>query len=229
MKLKLISKKPEEADAYSFYLKPEESIAWAAGQYLHYTFPHPHPDDRGDERWFTISAAPFEKSVRITTRIFPHKRSSFKQALFALNEGDEIEAEKPGGKFTMVEGAKKHVFVSGGIGITPYRSMLVQLDHDGADINVDLLYANRDDNLVFGDELEALAKKHPGLVIKKFIGDHKITDDDLKPYVDESGTVIYLSGPEPMVESFKERLTKMGLPEDRLKTDYFPGYPEDLS
>lgn len=227
MKLRLISKKPEISDAYSFYLKPEEPITWAPGQYLHYTFPHPNADERGNERWFTISAAPFEKNVRITTRMFAENKSSFKKALFALNEGDEIEAEGPGGKFTMADDATKHVFISGGIGITPYRSMLVQLDHDDADINVDLLYANRDDNLVFGDELEALAQKHSGLTIKKFIGDRKITDEDLKPYLSDTGTVIYLSGPEPMVESFKDRLTKMGLPEERLKTDYFPGYAAD--
>lgn len=227
MKLRFIKTKPEAGDAVSIFLRPDADISWTPGQYLHYFLKHPDSDDRGIERWFTISSAPFEKEIRITTRNFNDKKSSFKNRLFALEAGDEIEAEGPGGKFVMQD-AKKHVFVSGGIGITPYRSMLVQMDHDGSEINVDLLYANRDGQLVFGDELEALAQKHAGLKIARFIGDHKITENDLKPYVDEAGTVIYLSGPEPMVESFKDMLINMGLPEERLKTDYFPGYEADL-
>jgi ferredoxin-NADP reductase len=191
---------------------------------MHYVFPHQNEDDRGHERWFTIAAAPFEKHLQITTRFTEEKSSSFKKALKALKIGDSFEADGPKGKFVITEPAKKHVFVAGGIGITPYRSMLAQMDHDGQDLKVELLYANRDQNFVFGGELERIEKSRQNFHIHKFIGERHIEASDLKPYVDEPETIIYLSGPEPMVEAFEDMLQNMGVPEERLKTDFFPGY-----
>jgi ferredoxin-NADP reductase len=79
MKLRLIQKHQELHDVCSFVFEPEEPITWEAGQYMHYNFPHPDTDDRGVERWFTISTAPFEKNIRITTRLALEKGSSFKK------------------------------------------------------------------------------------------------------------------------------------------------------
>jgi ferredoxin-NADP reductase len=226
MKLTLIERRPLFNDVESFYFQPEEPVIWQPGQYMHYFFEHPDTDSRGIERWFTISSAPYEKNIAITTR-FTDKGSTFKTALKLLKIGDTIKAEGPGGKFIIADTSKKSVLVAGGIGITPYRAMLLQMDHDAQAINADLLYASRDENLVFGDELAALETKHPDYHIHKFIGDRHIEEADLKPYADDPGSIIYLSGPEPMVEAFDETLKeKMKVPEDRVKTDYFPGYQD---
>lgn len=223
--LKLIEHEQLLPDVITFTFEPQEPLTWQPGQYMHYFFEHPDADERGVERWFTISSAPFEKNIAFTTRFTDEKGSSFKKAIKAMPSGGTIKAEGPGGKFVISDTSKKPVFVAGGIGITPYRSMLLQMDHDGQDINADLLYANRDDNFVFGGELEALQAKHPGFHIHKFIGERHIEEADLKPYADDSGTIIYLSGPEPMVEAFEEMLKeKLKLPEDRVKLDFFPGY-----
>lgn len=225
MKLSLVSKNHEVADVTSFVLEPEQPVAWQPGQYLHYTFPHPNEDDRGIERWFTISAAPFEKNIRITTRLSDHG-STFKKALSELPVGGQIEAEGPGGKFILDKTAGHPVLIAGGIGVTPYRSMLVQMDHDKEEIDADLLYANRDENFVFLKELEAIAQKHPGLHITKFVGDKKISKADLERFA-ANGSVFYVSGPEPMVEAYKKMIMEMGVEEERIKTDYFPGYDAD--
>jgi ferredoxin-NADP reductase len=225
MKLKFIKKEHEVENVYSFYFEPPEGTSWVAGQFLHYTFPHDNADDRGVKRWFTISTAPFEKLVRITTRINSERSSSFKNALMQLNPGDEIDAEAPEGDFVFGDPNKKYVFFAGGIGVTPFRSILAQLDHDGQDFKVDLLYANRSDQLVFGDELANLEQKYPDFHIHKFIGDNKVTLDVLKPYMDELNSIIYISGPEPMVEDFDKQLKDAGMPEERVKGDYFPNYP----
>jgi ferredoxin-NADP reductase len=225
VKLKFIKKEQEVPGVYSFYFEPEEELTWAPGQFLHYTLQHDNSDDRGLKRWFTISTAPFEKLVRITTRINQEKSSSFKSALMQLIPGDELEAEAPEGDFVFGNPTKKYVFFAGGIGITPFRSILAQLDHDGLDFNVDLLYANRDENLVFEFELTSLEQKHSNFHIKKFIGDQKVTLETLKPYMDDPDTIIYVSGPEPMVEDFDKQLKDAGVPEDRIKGDYFPNYP----
>lgn len=228
MKLKLVQRKQEAADAESFILEPSEPVTWEAGQYMHYVFPHDNEDARGHERWFTISSAPFEKHLMITTRFAAEKGSTFKTALKALDIGQELEADGPKGKFTMGDVNKKHIFISGGIGITPYRSMLQQLDHDNQPINVELLYANRDENFVFGDELAGLLAKHPSFKIRQFIGSRHIEITDLKPYADDPDNIIYVSGPEPMVEVFEGILKeRLAVPEDRIKLDFFPGYPQE--
>ena len=224
MKLRLIQRRPETPDVETFIFEPDQLVQWQPGQYMHYVFPHDSEDDRGHERWFTIAAAPFENHLQITTRFTPDKGSSFKKALKALQVGQTIEADGPKGKFIITEPNKTHALVAGGIGITPYRSMLAQMDHDGQDLKIELLYANRDDNFVFGAELERIEKAHHNFRIHKFVGERHIEAADLKPYVDDPQAIIYLSGPEPMVEAFEEMLQNMGLPEERLKTDFFPGY-----
>jgi ferredoxin-NADP reductase len=226
LKLIFVKKEHEVENVYSFYFDAPEGITWTAGQFLHYTLNHPNADDRGIKRWFTISTAPFEKLVRITTRINEEKSSSFKSALMQLKEGDQIESEAPEGDFVFGDPNKKYVFFAGGIGITPFRSMLAQLEHEGKDFKVDFLYANRTDQLVFGDELSRLEQKHADFHIRKFIGDNKVTLETLKPYMDDQDTIIYVSGPEPMVEDFDKQLKDAGMNEERVKGDYFPNYPD---
>lgn len=224
MKLKLIATKPETENVQSFIFEPQEPLQWQAGQYLHYILDHPNRDDRGVERWFTISAAPFEKNVMLTTRFATEKSSSFKQALLRLKPGDTVEADTPEGEFTYQGDAYHYVLIAGGIGITPYRSMLTQLDHDGKDIRADLLYLNRDENFVFNNELADLERRHPGFHVHKFTGDRRLGEDDLTPYTKNASALFYISGPRPMVEAYEHLLEKMGVPKERIKVDYFPGY-----
>ena len=169
MKLKLVSKKSEVPGVCSFIFEPSEPIEWQPGQYMHYLLPQAHPDERGIERWFTISAAPFEQHIMITTRFDGEKVSSFKQTLENMEIGTELESDGPKGSFILQESSGPHVLIAGGIGITPYRSMLAQLAHDGQDKNIVLMYANRDEHFVFGVELEMIAQKMAGLKIKKFV------------------------------------------------------------
>src|SRR5262249_55836163 len=126
---------------------------------------HRPTDDRGSDRWFTNSAAPFENHVRITTRQATERSSTFKQKLFNLQPGKSIEFSVVTGDFIVADPEKSYVFIAGGIGVTPFRSILKQLGHDKKPINVTLLYANRDQNIVFKDELEAIAATNPSFII----------------------------------------------------------------
>lgn len=227
MKLKLKDIIEIEDGVRSFIFEPPKPIEWEAGQYMHYLFPHAKEDNRGHERWFTISSAPYEKDIVITTRIADHNSSSFKAALQNLKTGDEIEADGPKGKFVVKFPDRHMLFVAGGIGVTPYHSILKQADHDGKKYKIDLLYANRDDKPVFKEEFEEYAKQNPNLKIKYFI-DEKLTSEKIKAAADNiDNPYIYLSGPEPMVEQFFEELTKMGADKENIKTDYFPGYEKE--
>jgi len=224
MKLKLVATKEEAKNVRSFIFEPDKPLAWKAGQYLHYILEHPNPDDRGIERWFTISAAPFENRVMLTTRFTPEKSSSFKQTLFSMKERDHIEADTPEGEFTYSGDSYHYVLIAGGIGITPYRSMLTQLDHEDKAIKADLLYLNRDNDFAFDKELAELERKHPTFRVHKFPGNQRLEEKDLKHYVQTPQTIFYISGPRPMVEAYEHLLEDMGVEKGRIKVDYFPGY-----
>ncbi len=223
MKLKLIDKKAEESDVTAFIFESAKPISWQAGQYIHYTLWHNNADDRGFERWFTISSPPFSKNPAITTRFFGDKSSSFKKALFALPIGGQIEADKPDGKFVLNPKASQHVFVAGGIGITPFYAMLKQLDHDRQVPKITLFYANSNKDVVFKKELDGIAKRYKQLTVQYFIGE-RISNADFEPFTGDSECVFYISGPEAMVEAYRISLRKMGVKRRKIKTDYFPGY-----
>jgi ferredoxin-NADP reductase len=226
MKLKLINKNSETSDVISFLWEPEEPVEWKPGQFLHYVLKHADPDDRGDERWFTISSPPFEKNPTITTRFATEKSSSFKKALHNLQIGDSIEADSVDGDFTIDDPAKSMVFIAGGIGVTPYHSILKQLDHDGQPINVTLLYSNRNPEIVFKDAFEELAKKHDTFKVHYILSPQRIDEEIIRQFVpDLQVPIFYVSGPEPMVDALSDTLKKMGVPEDHIKGDWFPGYP----
>lgn len=228
MKLELVGKKQEAGDAVTFIFKSRTPIKWKAGQFLFYTFPHSTPDGRGITRYFTISATPHEGHVMFTTRINSQRRSSFKNKLFASPIGTKLEVSDPDGDFTVDDPGKNYIFIAGGIGITPFRSILLDLDHKNLPINVTLLYANSDNNFVFKDALEKLTIKHKNFKIKYFISPRHIELQDINK-VQKSilgvKPLIYVSGPEPMTEAFEKLLKEdMGLPEERVKLDFFPGY-----
>jgi ferredoxin-NADP reductase len=221
--VKVIFKKKftESGNAVSFILEPEKPVDWEAGQYTSYELPGLPPSN--DERTFTISSAPYEGHFQITTRITD---SAFKQRLNTLEPGTEIEADQVGGDFTWVDTDRPIIFVAGGIGVTPYHSILKQRVHDNKPLSVTLLYATRDDKIVFKAELDKLASTHPEFGLHYVTGE-RLNADKMKVLAPKlSQSLIYLSGPEPMVDEFEQQLTAFGIAKDQLKQDWFPGYTD---
>ncbi len=225
MKLTLAERKQEAADVTSFIFQGDAPLTWRAGQFLRYTLPHPDPDDRETNRYFTIASAPFEGVVMLTTRFAAEKSSTFKRALQRLPLGATLEAGRPGGDFVVDDPAVEYVFVAGGIGITPYRAILLDLEHRALPIRGTLLYANRTPAFVYEREIQALAERHSGFSVHYFVAPDRITEASIRRAVpDLQRPTFYLSGPEPMVEATGEMLADLGIPEMHMKRDYFPGY-----
>lgn len=225
MKLTLSEILPEAGDARTFRFKSEQAVTWQPGQYLQYTLPHRDADDRGTSRWFTIASAPHEGFIQITTRLIGERASTFKQALALLEPGATIEAGEPEGDFVVDDPTHKMVFIAGGIGITPYRAILTDMQQRKIPINVSLLYGNRTAEFVFQTELDHLAEQNPGLKIRYIVEPETITDDLIAQTAGELKTTrIFTSGPEPMVEAFEQRIAALGVPDEHHKRDYFPGY-----
>lgn len=224
MKLTLIKTKQETSDVCSFLFQPEQPIDWIAGQYMRYHLDNPKSDDRGENRFFTISSSPNEKYIQLTTRINT-PGSTFKNQLIALKPGDQIDGYGPNGKFVIEDPLKQYVFIAGGIGITPMRSIIADLDFKKLPINITLLYANRNKEIVFQRELEKIAKRHPEFSLQYFIGEHTPDLNFLQPLTSiPHPPTFYISGPELMMKNIISLLKDLGVSEEIIKHDFFPGY-----
>lgn len=224
MKVTLLSAKQETSDVYSFFLQPDQPVTWKAGQYMRYHLNSPQADARGENRFFTIASAPHEKIFQITTRL-SHPGSSFKHQLSQLKNGSTFEAFGPNGKFVIEDPHQNHVFIAGGIGITPFHSIIKDLAFRKQPINITLLYANRSEEIVFQKELEKLSGTHSEFTIQYFVGNNKISQSTIQPLISHfSHPTFYISGPEAMMKSFVEILQKIGVSEENIKHDFFPGY-----
>jgi ferredoxin-NADP reductase/Na+-transporting NADH:ubiquinone oxidoreductase subunit NqrB len=206
-----------------FWFDKPAHFTFQAGQFLQWTLPHTKPDNRGIRRWFTISASPSESELLITTK-FSEKPSTFKQALLKVRPGDRLTATGLEGDFVLpAETTQPLVFLAGGIGITPFRSMIKFLIDTKESRPITLLYAAKTpDEFVFKD-LFAAAEKTIGLKVRYITG--PLDEHAIRASVtDLTKPLFYVSGPEPMVEALGEVLKKAGVPDTHLKQDFFPGY-----
>jgi ferredoxin-NADP reductase len=225
MKLTLISKRPEAEDVTSFRFRTDTALKWQAGQFLHYSLPHPDADDRGIARYFTIASAPYERNVMLTTRFAAGQSSSFKRALRQLPIGAAVEVSEPDGDFVIGDPADQHVLIAGGIGVTPFRAILLDLDHREMPINATLLYANRTADFVYKAELDRLASRHPRFVVRYLVSPERVSQALIRAVAPDLATpTFHVSGPEPFVESVGSMISGLGVPDAHVKRDYFPGY-----
>jgi glycine betaine catabolism B len=222
--------------AYDFVFSANRRLAFAPGQYMEWTLGHEDPDNRGNRRYFTLASAPTEPEVRLGVR-FNDPSSSYKLALLDLEPDDEIIAGQLTGDFTLPKNPKQPlVFIAGGIGITPYRSMIKYLLDRKERRPVTLFYgAARVSDFVYQDVLEQAERK---LGIRTIYVAEK-TEGMPDGWVGFSGfirpeiiqtyapayreAIFYISGPNGMVDAVKGMLRKMGIPEGQIKTDFFAG------
>lgn len=240
MNLKLVDKKSETSDVTSFFFEPVEKIPYQAGQYLKYTLLHIPPDNRGQNRYFTVASSPREPYIMLSTKFAPEKGSSFKKALQLMQIGQIIQAEGPFGEFTWQRAnGQPVVWIAGGIGITPFRAMLMDHSFKNVDPNITLFYANRTEDIPFKGLFDQYLQNHHNFKLiyvveqpsSSWTGQTgKITPDLIKRFVPTISSTeppfCYVSGPEPMVEAFGDMLKNIGLPKDKFKQDFFPGYTD---
>jgi ferredoxin-NADP reductase len=225
MTLTLLAKEPLTDGVVSFVWEPPAGFTWQAGQYMQLTLPHDNPDDRGIKRWFTIAAPPFEGKPRTTTRIATEHSSTFKQALAKLEPGDTIEANEPEGDFVLDDKQHEYVFIAGGIGFTPFHAILTELAHQGALPKIQVLYGVRNTQATYHEELAELSGRFPQLKVQYIVEPDRINEAVISQFVtDLQSPFFYISGPEPMVLAFEKLLQNMGVPQDNLRKDEFPGY-----
>lgn len=235
MKAKFCHKKPENHNVASFYFEPLRALQYTAGQYIEMHLPHNNPDSRGEKRWFTLSSSPGDELISITTK-FPDKTSSFKQTLLSLEAGQQVQISDPMGDFVLPKStALPLVFVAGGIGITPFASMLHWLKQKGEKRYLQILLAAYTPQDFVFDKLFAASGAEVTKIASMAKSDWRGKVGQLSATKILSiiggaeGKRIYISGPEPMVEFLNKDLAVQGVEKSQLIGDYFPGYAKDLS
>jgi len=223
----------EADDIRTFCFTPERPVHFTAGQYAEWTLKHPNPDQRGIKRWFTVSSSPTEKHLSLTTRFNPNKSSSFKKALFKLQPGDEILVSDPMGDFVLPKLIQTPlIFVAGGIGATPFRSILTWLAGTQEARPIKFLWGVRNEDDIIFQEIFNKAGVQPTVVVSDpssaWGGERGHLSAELilgleKP---DDETLVYLSGPEAMVQALAKDLLKKGLNKRQIVTDEFPNYPD---
>ncbi len=222
--LKLLTKTNFIDNVWAFRFEPSESFTWTPGQFIRVELPHDNSDHQGIKRWFTVSSPPYENVIQITTRITD---STFKQALSKLPTGGELTLlDKPDGDFVWEDTDKPRVFVAGGIGVTPFYSILKQRVHDKQPLDVTLIYSSRGDNVPFKQEFDAWAAQDSQFKVLYVMGEPMTAQKLTELVPDLNTSLVYLSGPEPMVEKLGDELRAAGLAEVQLKQDFFPNYSE---
>lgn len=224
------------SNVIDFAFTSNKKISFHPGQYLEWTLSHPKTDARGNRRYFTIASSPTESELRLGVKFY-EKGSSYKRALYALNEKTPIVGAQLAGEFTLPKNPhQKLVFIAGGIGITPYRSMIKYLLDTKQQRPIVLFYANKNISEIAYHEIFNQAAKELGiktvytLTEKEKVPanwDGRVGRIDPKMIAEEvpdyKQRLFYLSGPQGMIDATKKVLKNMGISERQIKTDYFPG------
>lgn len=230
--LSFVQKKEVGKDTYEYSFTATPPVVHVAGQYLEWTLPHESSDLRGIRRYFTIASAPQSPTVSFAVRHVSEHESSWKKELRHIAEGAQLFATQRAGDFTLRPHAKHHVWIAGGIGITPFMSMMRDALAKKQQLPATLLYCNKtQQDIAFLDELSASSV---GVRVVHVLAEkgsenfpHEvgfITREMLEKHVPEwKDATFYLSGPPGLVAAYEKLLSGMNIPSSRVITDYFPG------
>ncbi len=236
LELALKARRRLAADIYEFLFDRPPNFSFQPGQYMEWTVSHESHDLRGNRRYFTIASSPTESTLNLALKADPETSSSFKKALLAAKPGQLVIASRLSGDFVLPDEPTKLVCIAGGIGVTPFRSMVQYWIDTRATVDAVLFYtASHPDEFVYRDllsraEVVGLRTHYvvtdPANVPQSWPGlSGFLTSDAIEKAVpDFAERIFYLSGPNVMVDSYKNLLRSMALPAHQIRTDYFPGY-----
>lgn len=217
MILEIHDKKAETKNCFSLILEKPANFSFYPGQYLDIELPVNDPN--GNTRAFTISSSPTEDFLMIS----PKKGiSPFKKFMEKLQAGQAISTSHPAGTFTL-DDKEPAVFIAGGIGITPFRSIIKYALDQKLKTPITLIYSNSDENFLFKKKLESWQRKLPSLKII-YHNTSKLEGFYLDSRLLTLDSIFYLAGPPKMVDDFEKMFLNFGIDETSIRTDRFDGY-----
>lgn len=221
-----------------FIFTANKKLAYQPGQYMEWTLPHNHIDNRGNRRYFTIASSPTEPTLRLGIKFYTPS-SSYKKTLMRITKSSRITAAHVVGDFVMPRRKdQKLVFIAGGIGITPFRSMIKYLIDNNEQRDIKLIYAADSKKGMAYTDLLAEAERQLGITTTYVLANpgpnQNLAPNERPGHIDTAiiqslapdymSRTFYISGSHQMVIAIKRILIDLGIPRRHIKTDYFPGY-----
>jgi ferredoxin-NADP reductase len=234
-KIRLIGKEVVARDTMAFVFEKPRDFTFRAGQFCDITLVDPpETDAEGGTRGFSLARAPYESGLMVATRL---RDTAFKRVLRDAPVGTEVTLDAPYGDFTLHKTeTTPAVFLIGGIGVTPVRSMIAQATHDKTAHKMVLLHVNRTSaDAPFTSDFERFARDNPNFTFVPIASQEgkgkwgwqqgRIDEALLTRYVPAlTGPIYYLSGPQGMVKAMRVLLISLDVSEDSIRTEEFTGY-----
>lgn len=212
-------------DTWKFFFNKNEVFQQKPGQYISIFMGQ-------DSRDFTVASSPLEEDVFFL--VTKNGKSTFKKNLFALSTGSPVMIKPPAGGFVLdEENTTPLVFLSGGIGITPFYSMITYAFEKKLPIPITLIASfSKKEYIIFSEELEKIDIHNPLIkIIYTLSQDNwenekgRVSSTHIKKYIREIHNKVYMvAGGENMVENTEELLLSMGIDSSKIRIDIFTGY-----
>jgi ferredoxin-NADP reductase len=234
---KLLSRVEVAEGTMAFHFEKPSGFNFKAGQSADVTLTNPPDTDaEGNTRTFSIASPPFENELVFTTRM---RDTAFKRSLKNVPLATEVQIGSAAGSFTLHKNpARPAVFLAGGIGITPFLSIVRQADHDRLPHRLYLFYSNRrPEDAAFLDTLQTLETTNPNFRLictmtemskskKEWEGETVLIDKEMlsRHLAVLQGPIYYIAGPPTMVAAMRQTLVGAGVEEDDIRAEEFAGY-----
>lgn len=237
IKVKITGKKEIAFNTLAVHLQKPEGFSFEAGQFIEATLMDPpETDAKGGGRAFTLASAPCQTELVFATRL---RDSAFKRVLRTLPVGGEINIDGPFGSFTLHKDVSRPaVFLAGGIGITPFRSILLQATTDALPHRLFLFYSNRrPEDAAFLEELQGLEKQNSRFTLVATMTEseaarqgwkgsrRRISGEMIRQAVGPfTSPIFYVAGPPGLVRAMQSMLRESGVEADNIRAEEFGGY-----
>lgn len=232
-----LTKRYEVAErTMAFQFEKPEGFTFKAGQFVDMTLLNPsETDGEGNRRAFSIASAPDEDMLLVATRM---RDTAFKRVLGTMPIGSQVRVEGPFGNLVLHnDQARAGVFLAGGIGITPFRSMMLRATKELLPHRLFLFYSNRKpEDAPFLQELEALQLQNRSYIFVPTMTDMsrsdcswqgetgRINQTMLAKHLKSASPIYYMAGPPRMVKGLHTLLTETGVDDDDIRAEEFAGY-----
>lgn len=218
MRARFLGKREVARNTWELRFTRPQELHFEAGQYIEIVLLKMRASDaKGNHREFSIVSPPFEKKIlRIA---FRDTKSAFKKHLLAMKKGEIVEINGPFGQWSLPQGHKPLIFIAGGIGVTPFISMIEEVIASKKKYYITLFMINRDrDSIPYRSELEKLGD----ITVHHFLG-HP-TKKDLFTISGIKKSKIYIAGPPNMVRDIVALLKSVGVKKENCICEEFFGY-----
>jgi len=221
---------PRTSDVTSYRFPKQKGLDYKAGQFFFVTIKQ---KDKELTKPFSFSSSPTEpEHIEFTKKFTDHE---FSLALKACRVGDWARIDAPYGQLTFEGEYPRITLLSGGIGITPFMSIIKNAADKQLESKITLFYGCRTEkDIVFKEELEELAKNNNNLKLVFVITEPSpqwrgntgiITAELVKKEVpDYKENMFYTCGPPGMVTAMEKLVENIGVPKEKIKKELFAGY-----